>query len=258
VAVAVLITWWIDTLLTHRVANGSDHAVRLAAILNYVGVTDSYTLARACGLTALLFVYAAVVIGLLGPARRSTNAAASPVSGVALAHRCIGLVALGLVAAHAVLPYFSVDPPYGGWSTGFVPFGQPVSWGIHAAAWESLGILSFYLLIVAGPTFYLVGRHRAWRWLHRLTLVAYAMAVVHVFLLGTDFIVSGPARIAVLAAQVPVLILAAARVAPRAAPGATGGAVRWAGTAAVACVAAAMAGLTVAVAAGDYSPGMRL
>jgi predicted ferric reductase len=252
-----MITWWIDSLLTHRVANGSDHAVRLAAILTYVGVTNSYTLARACGLTALLFVYAAVVLGLIGAPHRSTKAA-SPGRGTALAHRCIGLVALALVTAHAALPYLSVDPPYGGWATGFVPFGQPVSWGLHAAAWESLGILSFYLLIVAGPTFYLVGRHRAWRWLHRLTLVAYAMAIAHVFLLGTDFIVSGPARIAVLAAQVPVLVLAAARLAPRAAPGSAGGALRWAGAAAVACGAAGMAALTVAVAAGDYSPGMRL
>ena len=251
------LTWWIDAALLHRVADGSDHGVRLAAILTYVGVTDSYTLARACGITALVFLYAAAVLGL------SVSAGSRRGAGIpTFVHRGLGLVALGLVAAHAIVPYLSVDPPYGGWQTGFVPFRQPVSWGIRAASWESLGILSFYLMIVTGPTVYLIGHRRQfWVWLHRLTAVMYGFAVAHVFLLGTDFIVRGAARDAVLGAQVPLLLLAGFRLAPRRGSSRRiigGGALRWAAASVMALASAAMAALTVAVAAGDYSPGMRL
>ena len=259
IAVAVGLTWWIDAVLTHRVDNGTDHAVRLAAILTYVGVDDYYTLARACGISALIFAYVSILIGLMLPSRRQrVPEPGSPKSGSVMAlHRYAGLLTLALIAAHVVLPYLALDPPYGGWRTGFVPFAQPVSWGIQAAAWESLGILAFYLLAVSGPTYYVMrGRPTAWMALHRLTAVVYALAVAHAVLLGTDFIVFGPARVAILAAQIPVLVLAARRLAP----GRTDRRhrLRWGAAGLAAAGSAAMAAFTVLVATGDYSPGMRL
>jgi DMSO/TMAO reductase YedYZ heme-binding membrane subunit len=248
VVVAAGVTWWIDAVLLHRVGNGTDHAARLAAVLTYVGVDGWYTLARALGITALIFAYASLLLGLAGP-RDSPHLAAI--------HRQIGVVTVALVAGHAALPFASVFEPYGGWRTSFVPFDQPVSWGIHAASWESFGILAFYLLLVTGPTYYLVHRHeRAWAMVHRLTVLVYGLSVAHAILLGTDFIVTGPARVGLLAAQVPVLVLMARNIAPASAS--SHPTLRWAGTIAVGAASATMAALAVLVATGRYSPGMRL
>lgn len=254
-------TWWIDTLLVRRVSNGTDHAVRLAAVLTYVGVDGSYTFARALGFTAMVFAYGTVVLGLLLP--RSAGQSRSDLGAL---HRQLGAVTLALIAAHAAVPYTSVVPPYGGWRTNFLPWLQPVSWGIRAASWESLGIVAFYLLVLTGPTYYLVRRRRSvWSALHRLTVVAYGLAVTHAFLLGTDFVVAGPLRIALLAAQVPLLALLCHRLlTPPTAEGST-----WSVTphrhrlrriAATCCGvgAAVVAALTILSATGEYAQGMRL
>jgi DMSO/TMAO reductase YedYZ heme-binding membrane subunit len=246
VLVAAAITWGLDVALTHRVNAGTDNAVRLSAVLTYVGIDGSYTLARAFGLTALVLSYLAVVMPLL-PGR--------PLP--ASLHRQTGIVTLALVAGHVFIPYSSSLPPYGGWRTGFVPWGQPVSWGIHAATWESFGIISFYLLIVTGPTYYLLGRRRAgWTILHRSAVLVYALSIVHAFLLGSDFLVAGPVRVILLLAQVPVLGLLAYRLAPGAEPARRG--LRWAGAATAAAGSALVVGLGVLVATGGYAAGMRI
>lgn len=251
VLAAAGLVWWLDSVFLHRVANGTDHAVRLAAILTYVGVDGSYTLARAFGVAALVFAYLSVLVGLV-MAGGTGPRALGPL------HRQAGLVTLALVAAHATLPFTSVYEPYGGWTTAFVPFAQPVSWGIRAASWESLGILAFYLLVVTGPTYYLVRRYRgAWTVVHRLTMAVYGLSVAHAFLLGTDFIVQGPARVALLAGQVPLLALLARRLAP---PGRSvvHPSVRSWGAVVAGLGAAALTALTVLVATGDYAGGRPL
>ena len=250
------LTWWTDVSLLHRVSNGTDHAVRLAAVLTYVGVDGSYTLARACGIAALVFAYAAVLLGLW-PARpgsgRDRSGAASLVGAL---HRQVGAVTLVLIAGHLVLPYSSAVAPYGGWRTGLLPWGQPVSWGVKAASWQSIGILAFYLLILTGPTYWLFrSRPVAWRIGHRLTIVAYGLAVAHAFLLGTDFLVSGPARLALLAAQVPVLLLLCLRLAPATS---SRNPLRWSLSLLAAAASAGMTVLTVLSATGEYAHGMRL
>lgn len=262
------LTWWMDVILLHRVAAGTDHAVRLAAVLTYVGVDGTYTLARALGITAMVFAYATVVLGLL-PARANGDQAGKragtrPLRPAGTLHRQAGAATLALVAAHAAVPYSSVVPPYGGWRTNFVPWAQPVSWGLKAASWESLGVLAFYLLALTGPTYYLVRRRRrAWTIVHRVAVLAYALAVAHVFLLGTDFLVAGPARLALLAAQVPLLLLVCRRLTSEVGP-ADGRArrlappVRWTGAVISGAAAAGLAALTVLSATGEYAQGMRL
>jgi predicted ferric reductase len=252
VLVAAGVTWWIDAVLLHRVANGTDHATRLAAILTYVGVDGWYTLARAMGITALVFAYASVLLGLVAAQRPRGTA---PVLGAV--HRQVGAVTVPLVAGHAVLPFASVYKPYGGVRTSFVPFAQPVSWGIRAASWESFGILAFYLLLLTGPTYYIARRReRAWVLVHRLALVVYALSVAHAFLLGTDFLVTGPARVALLAAQVPLLLLLARRLAPSARMALP--VWHWVGAVLAVAGSAALATLAVLVATGRYAPGLRL
>lgn len=251
--VAAAVTAGIDEVFLARVRAGTDNALRLAAFVNYVGVDGSYTLARALGIAALVLAYAAVVLGLIAAEQRQVRGWPSPLLGVA--HRQAGLMTLVLVAGHVAVPFTSVFAPYQGWPTALVPFDQPVSWGIRAATWESFGILAFYLAILAGPTFYLLRRRpRWWIALHRVTLVVYVLSAAHAFLLGTDFLVSGPARVALLAAQVPLLVLAGRRVA-------RSGMARVPRRLAGGVVAATTGGLTVLsvlVATGTFAGGMRL
>ena len=261
VAVAALGTWGLYTYLVGRVDAGTDNALRLAAVLVYVGITNAYTLARALGIVALVLAYASVVLGLELGRRRARSRPAPPLAG--LVHRQIGLVTLALAAAHAAVPFTALDPPYGGWRTVTVPFGQPVSWGRHAAAWESLGILALYLGLITGPTFWLLrGRPRVWTALHRAAMGFYALAVGHTFLVGTDFMVQDPARVALLAAQVPLAALLAARVRPHPTPAATpaaGPAVpvwRWAAFGLGAAATAGLVVLTVLVATGTAGRGI--
>lgn len=257
VVVAALGTWGLYAYLVQRVGAGTDHALRLAAVLVYVGVTDAYTLARALGIVALVLAYASVVVGLDLGRRRARS---RPVPAlVAVAHRQTGLVTLALAVAHATVPFTALDPPYGGWRTVTVPFGQPVSWGRHAAAYESLGILALYLGLLTGPTFYLLRRRpRAWAVVHRAAVAFYALAVAHTFLVGTDFMVQDPARVALLAAQVPVAALLAARIRPAPAVDPAPGRRpwRWAAFGLGVAVTAGLTVLTVLVATGAAGRGL--
>jgi hypothetical protein len=120
---------------------------------------------------------------------------------------------VALVGAHAAVPYLSAVGPYGGWPTSLVPFAQPFSWGTQATVAESLGIVAFYLFVVVGPGYLLVAnRVSGFKVLHRLVVVAYALAVAHALFLGSDFYVAGTLRVVLIAAQVPVLLLLAARL----------------------------------------------
>jgi DMSO/TMAO reductase YedYZ heme-binding membrane subunit len=211
VGVAAGLVTLFDEVLSARVESGNDYALRLSVLLPYVGVDGSYVFARALGLTALVTAAASVVLGLEIARRRDRG---SPVrSGLGTLHRQLSLTTLALVAAHATVPYLSAVPPYGGWTTALVPFAQPVSWGTRAMVSESLGILAFYLLLVLGPTYYVLRqRRRLWSAVHGLTIAAYVLAVAHVLFLGSDFYVAGPARVALIAVQVPIAALMAARL----------------------------------------------
>jgi hypothetical protein len=245
VALAALLAWGLDEWFLERVRTGTDDALRVSVLLPYVGVDSSYTLARALGITALVFAYLAVVTGLVARARGGNL------------HRHLGLVTLALAVAHATVPFTSADVPYGGWKTVLVPFGQPGPWGPATARWVSLGIIAVYLLAVTGPTYWLLGNHRrAWAAVHPAAAAVYVLAAVHTFMLGSDFLVRGPARVALLAAQIPLAALLAARLFPPA--GVSHMVARRLGSAGAAIGAAVLAVLTVLVATGEYAPGMRL
>lgn len=211
VAAAATLVGVFDAVLRARVDAGTDTALRLSVILPYLGVDGTYVLARALGLAAL--VLAALSVGLgLETARRRQLGMPVPAPLPSL-HRQLSLTTLALVAAHATAPYLSAVPPYGGWPTALVPFAQPFSWGTQATVAESLGILAFYLLLLVGPSYYLLRRrHGLWSLAHRLALVAYALVVLHVLLLGSDFSVAGGVRVALVALQVPLVVLLARRI----------------------------------------------
>jgi hypothetical protein len=202
---------WVYWVLSARVRAGTDYAARLSVLRPYVGVDATYVLARAFGITALVFAAASVAVGLEVGRRRLEQLPVS--ASVGDVHRYVSLTVLALVAAHATVPFLSVVPPYGGWATALVPLAQPFSWGAPATVFESLGILAFYLLVVVGPSCFVLRRRLgAWAHVHRLAVVAYVLAVLHTLFLGSDFSVAGPARVALVAAQVPVALVLARRL----------------------------------------------
>lgn len=195
-------------LLEARVRAGTDNAQRLSVLLPYIGVGSGYVLARACGIGALILLGVSAVLGLeVGRLRLQHR----PRGGLVRLHRQISLAALGLVAAHIALPYTSSVTPFGGLRTSLVPFDEPYSFGVRGKIYESFGIIAFYLLVLLGPTYYLLRRQR-WLWsaFHPLTVAAYGLAVLHALFLGSDFVVRGPTRTALIAVQL-VLTLALAR-----------------------------------------------
>jgi len=248
-----------DATISARVSAGTDAALRLSVLYPYLGVGRAYVLARALGLTALVAAALAVALGLeLGRARAGGRA---PSPDAARLHRQLGLVAVALAAAHATVPYTDIDPPYGGWRTALVPFGQPSSWGLRASALESGGIVALYLMVLLGPSWYLLRRRRRlWGAVHVLTVAVYAIAVLHALFLGSDFAIAGSARVALIAAQAPVCLVLARRIAaPGSAERAAGrAALRRAGAVLALLGAAAVAGVAAAGVAGAALGGLRL
>lgn len=196
----------LDAVFVDRIHAGTDAALRLSVILPYVGVDGSYALARAFGLTALAFAAASVTVGIHQRVRRLTGALTLPWHQTV--HRQLGVLTVALVGGHLVAPFASPVPPYGGWLAVLVPFTQPAQWGARTTLLLSAGVVAFWLLVFLGPAYLLLGRRRRW-WsaVHAFTVVAYGLAVAHAFWLGSDLMVRGPARVAVLAAQVPVTAL---------------------------------------------------
>lgn len=200
-----------DAVLEARVRAGSDNALRLSVLLPYVGVGSRYVLARAFGLAALVLSGASVGVGLELGRRRALRRSVPGILG--LVHRQLSVIAIGLVAAHVVLPYTGSVTPFGGWPTSLVPFDQPYSFGTRGTIFESFGIVAFYLLVLLGPTYYLLrGHRRLWASMHGLTAGAYGLAVLHALFLGSDFVVGGATQVALIAAQLPLTVLLARRL----------------------------------------------
>ena len=93
----------------------------------------------------------------------------------------------------------------------FVPFLTP-----YGALGIGLGTLSLDLLLIVTVTAWLKRRMQpgVWRWLHRLSYVAFALMFLHALLGGTDF--SDPAVSAITwGAAASLVVLAAYRVRTR-------------------------------------------
>lgn len=209
----------VDAWLSARVLAGVDAAQQLAPLYPDLGVDGLYVAARALGITALVCSALSVAAGL-GAAGRRNRGLAVP-GGLTRLHRQLSVLTLALAAAHAALPYASTFPPFGGWPTASIPFAQPYSWGTTATWAESAGIIAFYFMLLLGPSYYLAGRWRGgWAIAHRLALATYLLAVTHTVLLGSDFLTRGAPRVALIGAQVPLLVLLALRFQSRGSRGA--------------------------------------
>jgi sulfoxide reductase heme-binding subunit YedZ len=162
---------------------------------------------RSAGIVAMVLVTASVILGLsmaarLVPARMRRAAGRL--------HEHIALMSLAAIAAHGTL--LAADPWLkAGWKGIAVPFAIG-----YRPLWTGLGILGGYLAAILGLSFY-VRRHigtRLWRRLHRLTVIVYALSLVHALGSGTDASIP-VVRYTMLASLVPVVGLFAIRLRPR-------------------------------------------
>lgn len=209
---AAAVSAGLDAVFTARGAAGRDSALQLAPLLPYLGVDGAYVLARALGITALMFAALALSLGMAAGLSRAKQRPAP--EWVSRGHRQCSVLALLLAVGHVALPYPSSFTPYGGWRTALLPFGQPFSWGGLATFAESLGIIAFWLMIGLGAAYLTLGRAHPHLWwaAHRLAGGVYVLSALHALFLGSDFLTAGPARVFLIAAQVPLAGLLAFRL----------------------------------------------
>jgi sulfoxide reductase heme-binding subunit YedZ len=135
---------------------------------------------RAVGIVALAMLGISVAVGLVmagKPVRRPGLPAR-----LKHFHEAATLVTLGLIATHAGLLLFDayLRPGIAGITLPFALAYRPVFTG--------LGIIGGWLAAILGLSFYLRKRIgvKTWRFMHRFTIVVYALALVHAVGSGTD------------------------------------------------------------------------
>lgn len=166
---------------------------------------------RASGIVALGLVTASVLMGLAMAGRLARKPASR--RDLLRLHEHVALAGLVAIAVHGItlLGDHWLNPGVTGITVPFAMAYRPLFTG--------LGILGGYLAAALGLSFYLRRRigARLWRRLHRFTVVAYVLGLVHAIGAGTD--ASLPwVRTAMLLSAAPVGALLIARMRPRRKP----------------------------------------
>ena len=135
---------------------------------------------RALGIVALLLVSASVGMGLAMSGRVSREPGVA--GRLKHFHEALSLTALGAISGHGLLLLGDsyLRPGLAGIAVPFVMHHRPF--------WTGLGIVGGWLAAVLGLSFYArrwIGA-RTWRRLHRWTLAAYLLALVHAIGAGSD------------------------------------------------------------------------
>jgi sulfoxide reductase heme-binding subunit YedZ len=162
---------------------------------------------RAAGVVAFALVALSVLIGLA-----MANKLVRGRTVVKL-HEHLALAGLVAIAVHAITllgdAFLRAGP-----ADILVPFKMD-----HAPLYTGLGVIAAYLAALLGLSFYARRRIGAKRWrnLHRLTVLVYALGVIHTLGAGTD--AEAPWLRAILfATGAPILFLFLLRVLPADAP----------------------------------------
>jgi methionine sulfoxide reductase heme-binding subunit len=201
-AVAVLLSGIVFAILVARVRAGSDPAALEMPDMVQNGGVWPYSLSQAFGWAALLWSWLTVLLGLSLPIlvwRRHPQ-----IREIAeRLHRSTSLTVVGLVITHAILLIW--DKMGDTLITVFIPWTTSYKPGLFP---EALGIVSFYLALLLGPSFYLRDKlgPRTWRLLHRYFVpTIYILAVWHTFLYGSDLNVHNKLWIMLWVIQIPIV-----------------------------------------------------
>jgi len=175
---------------------------------------DFWFASRAFGIVAMLLLGISVAVGLAMSGRLMRR----PGSTARLRHfhESATLVTLGLIVAHGGLLLFdSYLRP------GLLAITVPFTLA-YRPLYTGLGTIAGWLAAILGLSFYARRRigARTWRRMHRFTIVAYVLALVHVIGSGTD--VRSPWMLALLTGlTAPIAFAFSYRMLP-AAPAASG------------------------------------
>ncbi|QNK81635.1 ferric reductase-like transmembrane domain-containing protein [Nakamurella sp. PAMC28650] len=209
--------------LSTAVVVGIGHAlVAAAAIWACYGLLDSVQrigggrastlLLQASGIVALVWAYAGLVLGLVISIRQPARRGGRPRRmgwrpAVVNWHRQLNVAVVALTLLHALV--YGIGVPGGSLLVALVPWTAKVD-GLG----YTLGVLSLYLAVLLGPSYYLrryIGR-RVWLVAHQLAAVSYALGLWHALFLGSDFRLTGIGRTLVAVLQVPLLALIVLRL----------------------------------------------
>lgn len=148
--------------------------------LPLAGETPVYWyMARSGGIIAYLLLWLSVVWGLVMSTKISRLIAPQLIYGL---HEFLAILALMFVALHSFVllgdRYFDFNIFH-----LVIPFTSP-----YEPLWTGLGTIAFYLSLIVTASFYVrkqIG-HKLWRTMHYITFLAYALALGHGLMAGTD------------------------------------------------------------------------
>jgi methionine sulfoxide reductase heme-binding subunit len=182
-AAALLLSGLVYAIQASRVRSGLDTALQeMPAMLTSGGIWP-YSLSQAVGWAALAWSWLTILLGVSLPIWTGLGRPRMREIMERL-HRSTSLTVIALMIAHAVL--LTWDRMGDSLITVFVPWMASYTPGLFP---QTLGILSFYLAVFLGLSFYLRDRlgPRSWRLTHRYLIPAvYVLAVWHTFLYGSD------------------------------------------------------------------------
>jgi predicted ferric reductase len=152
----------------------------MSSVFEYLApILSVWHLTRAAGLVAYGLLFTAVMTGIL----QSMRILPLPLRpALAAIHNAASWFGLMFALLHGCVLLFDDYVTYTAWEIA-VPFLSD-----HESVKEAAGILSFYLfflLILSSDLQKKIGR-RAWRLIHYGAFLAYALALTHGVILGTD------------------------------------------------------------------------
>jgi predicted ferric reductase len=182
-AAALMLAGVVFAIQIARVRAGVDPALLEMPSMRQSGGIWPYSLSQAFGWAALFWSWLTILLGVSLPiwgwqGRPRIRQIAERW------HRSTSLTVVGLMVVHAILLVWdrmgdTLVTVFVPWTTSYVPGLFP----------QTIGILSFYLAVLLGLSFYVRDRIglRTWQLLHRYFIPAvYILAVWHTFLYGSD------------------------------------------------------------------------
>jgi ferredoxin-NADP reductase/ferredoxin/DMSO/TMAO reductase YedYZ heme-binding membrane subunit len=167
---------------------------------------------RAAGIVALLCITLSVGVGLAMAGRVSSRPRLA--QALMAVHQQTALVGLVAIAVHGItlLGDRFMDPGLAGIAVPFVIDHEP--------AYTGVGIIGGWLAAILGLSYWIRNRigARAWRKLHRATILVYVLSVVHTLGAGTDAS-SAWMQTLLVATGAPIVFLFLMRILPRPATG---------------------------------------
>jgi sulfoxide reductase heme-binding subunit YedZ len=208
-AVAVVLSGIAFGILILRLRAGTDTAALEMPEMIRNGGVWSYSLSQAVGWAALAWSWLTILLGVSLPVWARQRRPRLRARAERL-HRSTSLTVIGLMVAHAVLLSWdkmgdTLFTEFVPWTTSYVPGRFP----------QTLGILSFYLAVLLGFSFYFRNRIGAqiWRALHRYFVpAAYILAVWHTLAYGSDVKLRNALWIGLWLMQIPIILAFAVRL----------------------------------------------